>query len=81
MPARVRWRGSADDCPVCHEPLPRGRDLSWPVIAGIFLGFWRGYIWMPGGFAHRHCFDAMVRTATWRTSRTGTGWPCCGRKR
>jgi hypothetical protein len=48
-------------CPVCHEPVPRGRDLSWPVIAGIAAGFWRGYIWMPGGFAHRRCLGAAAR--------------------
>ena len=31
--------------------------MSWPQIIGMFFGFWRGYIWMPGGFVHEQCFN------------------------
>jgi hypothetical protein len=50
----------ADSCPVCHEPGPRGRDMSWAAIIGMFFGFRRGYIYMPGGWAHRNCFDVFA---------------------
>lgn len=50
----------ADGCPFCHEPLPRGWDMSWPQIIGLSFGFWRGYIWMPGGYVHRRCLDATA---------------------
>jgi hypothetical protein len=61
----------ADTCPVCREPVPHGRDLTWLTILGILLGFWRGYIWMPGGFAHRRCFGAFAATARRTWSRDG----------
>jgi hypothetical protein len=51
----------ADKCPVCREPVPRGRDMTWPAVIGTFFGFWRGYAWMPGGFAHRHCLAVAAR--------------------
>jgi hypothetical protein len=50
----------ADSCRVCGEPLPHGRDMSWPAIIGMFFGFWRGYIWTGAGFVHRHCLDVMT---------------------
>jgi len=61
----------ADTCPVCREPTPRGYDMTWPAIFGMLAGFWRGYVWMPGGFAHRRCFDAFAATARARWSRDG----------
>jgi hypothetical protein len=51
----------ADSCPVCCEPVPRGRDLSWPAIIGTLFGFWRGYIWVPGGFVHQRCLAVLTR--------------------
>jgi hypothetical protein len=50
----------ADNCPVCHEPRPHGRDMSWAAIIGMFFGFWRGWIWTGAGFVHRRCLDAMA---------------------
>ena len=47
-------------CRVCQEPLPHGRELSWPVIIGMFFGIWRGYVYMPGGFSHRRCFEEFA---------------------
>jgi len=45
--------------------------MTWPAIFGMLAGFWRGYVWMPGGFAHRRCFDAFAATARARWSRDG----------
>jgi hypothetical protein len=50
----------ADTCRFCREPMPRGRDKSWPAIIGLFFGFWRGYVWTGGGFVHRGCLDVMA---------------------
>lgn len=49
-----------DECPICHQPRPHGTDLSWLQIAGLFFGYWRGWIWTGAGFVHRRCLPVWA---------------------
>lgn len=40
-----------------------GTHLGYLTLLGIMLGVWRGYVWLPGGFAHRSCFEMFARDA------------------
>lgn len=47
-------------CPLCREPTQRGQDMSWLQVFVLAFGIWRGYLWIPGGYAHKQCVGALA---------------------
>jgi hypothetical protein len=51
-------RGQA--CVLCGAPLPRESELPWWRILLLLCNVWPGMVYLPGGWAHAGCADAMA---------------------